>query len=78
MRRSGRAAGSTHEETTMVNDLIAQFRYCTWRMELWGLGYGTYDDIDRDVSRGKLVPGVIPEEWRARNKPSLPPEAPRP
>jgi hypothetical protein len=47
-----------------MNDLIAQFLYASWRLEMWSLNYGSYNDIDRDVASGKLTPGVIPDGLR--------------
>jgi hypothetical protein len=41
---------------------ILDARYCMWRLEMWGLGYGTYNEIDAAVSRGELKPFVIPEK----------------
>jgi hypothetical protein len=32
--------------------------YVMWRFHVWANGAGSYNDIDRKVARGKLVPGV--------------------
>jgi hypothetical protein len=44
---------------------VDQVLYCLWRLELWSRNYGTYDEIDRDVASGTLLPGTMPDAyWR--------------
>jgi len=30
--------------------------YPCWRFEMWLKGYGSYDDIDKQVQKGELIP----------------------
>ena len=52
-----------------MSNIFAQVRYQAWRLELWGRNYGTYNDIDKDVSDGVLLPGTMPDAyWREGDK----------
>lgn len=51
-----------------------QLAYCIRRLEMWGLGYGSYSEIDAAVTDGRLTPGVIPKD---HSRKSIFPEAKR-
>lgn len=44
--------------------------YVAWRFDMWLKGYGSYQDIDRKVERGKLVPGTTYPDKGSRNEPN--------
>ncbi len=41
---------------------LQHVRYAYWRMSMWLAGYGTYNDIDRGVEKGKYKPGIFPHK----------------
>jgi hypothetical protein len=50
----------------MSTPINAQVAYCIWRLEMWSLNYGSYNEIDRDVDARILTVGVIPDDLREK------------
>lgn len=59
-------------ETTLTpeQETVVQARFAMWRFHLWGLNYGSYNEIERQVKEKKLTPFVCPKvdcdcSWKA-------------
>lgn len=38
-----------------------QWNYAIWRFNTWQEGFGTYEEIDKAVEEGRLIPG---KDWK--------------
>ena len=51
-----------------LSDEFFEFQSKAWRFSIWIKGYGSYDEIDRKVSSGELIPFVNYPEKQPCNK----------